>query len=101
MRMQSLIHILYTYFTLYFADRFSTFIKSVMKLLVQHNLFNKRCKMRHEDFKEEEEVTHKNMIILSLRFTSEKVKMNVQITTSTFIQSQDMTIIADANIYKI
>jgi len=57
--------------------------------------------MRHEDFKEEEEVTHKNMIILSLRFTSEKVKMNVQITTSTFIQSQDMTIIADANIYKI
>jgi hypothetical protein len=27
--------------------------------------------------------------------------MNVQITTSTFIQSQDITIITDANIYKI
>ncbi len=76
-RVQSLIYILYTHFTLYFADRFSTFIKLVMKLLVQHNLFNKRCKMRHEDFKEEEEVTYKNMIILSLRFTSEKAKTNV------------------------
>jgi hypothetical protein len=27
--------------------------------------------------------------------------MNVQITTSTFIQSQDITIITDANTYKI
>jgi len=57
--------------------------------------------MRHEDFKEEKEATHKNMIILSSRFTSEKTKMNVQITTSTFIQSQDITIITDTNIYEI
>jgi len=57
--------------------------------------------MRHKDFEKEKETTHKNMIILSSMFTSEKVKMNVQITTSTFIQSQDMTIITDANIYKI
>jgi len=33
--------------------------------------------MRHKDFKEEEEVTYKNMIILSLKFTSEKAKINV------------------------
>jgi len=72
-----------------------------MKLLVQHNLFNKRHKTRHEDFKEEKETIHKNMIILSLKFTSEKTKMNVQITTSTLIQSQDIMIITDANTYKI
>ena len=72
-----------------------------MKLLVQHNLFNKRHKTRHEDSEEEEEATHKNMIILSSMFTSEKAKMNVQITTSTLIQSQNMTIITDANTYKI
>jgi len=72
-----------------------------MKFLVQHNLFNKKCKMRHENFKKEKEITHKNMIILSSMFTSEKVKMNVQIITSIFIQSQDIMIITDANIYKI
>jgi len=57
--------------------------------------------MRHEDFKEEEKAIHKNIIILSSRFTSEKAKTNVQITTSTLIQSQDITIITDANTYKI
>jgi len=98
---QSLIHILYTHFTLYFANKFNAFIKSVIKLLIQHNLFNKRCKTRHEDFKEEKEVTHQNMIILSSRFTLEKAKTDVQIITSTFIQSQNIIIITDANIYKI
>jgi len=72
-----------------------------MKLLVQHNLFNKRCKTKCKNFKKEEEATHKNMIILSSKFTSEKAKTDVQIITSTFIQSQDITIITDANIYKI
>jgi len=48
-----------------------------MKLLVQHNLFNKRCKTKHKDFKKEEKAIHKNMIILSLRFTSEKAKTDV------------------------
>jgi len=57
--------------------------------------------MRCEDFKEEEEATYKNMIILSSRFISEKVKTDVQITTLTFIQSQNIMIIADANIYEI
>jgi len=57
--------------------------------------------MRHENFKEKEETIHKNMIILSSMFTSEKAKMNVQIITLTLIQSQDIMIIADANIYEI
>jgi len=72
-----------------------------MKLLIQHNLFNKRHKMRHENSEEEEETTHKNMIILSSMFTSEKAKTDVQIITSILIQSQDIMIITDANIYKI
>jgi len=33
--------------------------------------------MRHENFEKEKETTHKNMIILSSMFTSEKAKMNV------------------------
>jgi len=39
-----------------------------MKLLIQHNLFNKRHKTRCEDFKEEKKTIHKNMIILNLMF---------------------------------
>jgi len=57
--------------------------------------------MRHENSEEEEETTHKNMIILSSMFTSEKAKTDVQIITSILIQSQDIMIITDANIYKI
>jgi len=33
--------------------------------------------MRYEDFKKEKEVTHKNMIILSSMFTSEKAETDV------------------------
>jgi len=57
--------------------------------------------MRHEDFKEEKEITHKNIIILSSMFTSEKAKTDIQIITLKLIQSQDIAIITDANIYKI
>jgi len=57
--------------------------------------------MRCENSEEEKKTTHKNMVILSSMFTSEKAKMNVQIITSTFIQSQNIMIIIDANIYKI
>jgi len=37
----------------------------------------------------------------TIMYTSEKAKMNVQITTSTPIQPQDMVIITDANTYEI
>jgi len=72
-----------------------------MKLLIQHNLFNKRHKTRYKDFKEEKETTYKNIIILSSMFTSKKAKTDVQITTLIFIQSQNITIITNTNTYKI
>jgi hypothetical protein len=46
-------------------------------------------------------VTHKKHDNFELNVHFRESEMNVQITTSTFIQSQDITIITDANTYKI
>lgn len=73
-RIKSLIQKLYNYFTSYFADKFIIFIKLSLKTLIQHNLFNKRHKMRHEDFKKEK-TSFKNM--MNSFDTLKKAKMNI------------------------
>jgi len=97
---QSLIQKLYTHFTLYFEDKPLTFINQSLFILVQRKLYNQRHKMRCNDFKDRE-ATSRNTVSLSSTNTSEWVKMSVHITTSTLIQTQDMTIITDAKTYEI
>ncbi len=53
------------------------------------------------DNSEDREATPRNTASLSSTNTSERVKMGVHITTSTLIQTQDMTIITDAKTYEI
>ncbi len=56
--------------------------------------------MRCDNF-EDEEATPRNTAPLSSTNISEQVKTGVHITTSTLIQTQDMTIITDARTYRI
>ncbi len=97
---QSLIQKLYTHFTLYFEDKPLMFINQSLFILVQHKLYNQRHKMRCDD-SEDKEATPKNTVPLSSTNILEWAKMSVHITTSTLIQTQDMTIITDAKTYKI
>jgi len=97
---QPLIQKLYTHFTLYFEDKPFTFINQSLLILVQHKLYNQRHKVGCDDFKDRE-ATSRNTVPLSSTNTSERVKMSVHITTSTLIQTQDMTIITDARTYRI
>jgi len=53
------------------------------------------------DNSEDREATPRNTVSLSLTNTSEWVKTGVHITTSTLIQTQDITIITDAKTYEI
>jgi hypothetical protein len=53
------------------------------------------------DNSEDREATPRNTVPLSSTNISEWVKMSVHITTSTLIQTQDMTIITDAKTYEI
>jgi len=56
--------------------------------------------MRCNNF-EDREATPRNTVPLSSTNTSEQAKMSVHITTSTLIQTQDITIITDAKTYRI
>ncbi len=97
---QSLIQKLYTHFTLYFEDKSLMFINQSLFILVQHKLYNQRHKMRCDN-SEDKEATPRNTVPLSSTNISEWAKMSVHITTSTLIQTQDMTIITDAKTYEI
>ncbi len=97
---QPLIQKLYTHFTLYFEDKPLTFINQSLFILVWRKLYNQRHKVRCDDFKDKE-ATPRNTVPLSSTNTSKWVKMSVHITTSTLIQTQDMTIITDAKTYEI
>jgi len=97
---QPLIQKLYTHFTLYFEDKPLTFINQSLFILVQRKLYNQRHKVRCDDFKDKE-ATPRNTAPLSSTNISEQAKMGVHITTSTLIQTQDMTIITDARTYRI
>ncbi len=97
---QPLIQKLYTHFMLYFEDKPPLFINQSLFVLVQCKLYNQRHKMRCDDFKDRE-ATSRNTVSLSLTNISEWVKTDVHITTSTLIQTQDMTIITDAKTYRI
>ncbi len=97
---QSLIQKLYTHFMLYFEDKPLMFINQSLFILVQRKLYNQRHKMRCDNFKDKE-ATPRNTVPLSSTNTLEQAKMSVHITTSTLIQTQDMTIITDAKTYGI
>jgi len=97
---QSLIQKLYTHFTPYFEDKLPSFINQSLFVLVWRKLYNQRHKVRCDN-SEDREATPRNTVPLSSTNTSEQAKMSVHITTSTLIQTQDMTIITDAKTYRI
>ena len=67
-RIKSLILNLYIQFTLFFKDKFITFIKLFLQLLVQHNLYNKRCTVRLIKFKKKSYIFKNSTFKLNKHF---------------------------------
>jgi len=97
--LKSLMQLLYKHYHEHFISKSVKFIKHSIMFLIEHKLYNKRCKTEYEDL--EKASTHRSTVLSSSISTLKKANIEVHTITLTVNLPQDMSIITEADSYAI